>query len=283
MMPELDGVETFHIMQEMEDFPSKGTPVVILTANALVGAKEKYLQEGFTAFLEKPIDYEKLEYMIWDLLDEELLQEVTPSVLQSEHKNVELPMVEGLDWKYAGTHFKDEQTMLDTVKFFAESVEYEARDLEELFAAVETDSGRKNYCTKVHSMKNSAATIGIIPLAGMAKVLEDAARNGEMDVLKAMTPIFLNRWRGYREILEMFASVLVEADKKQADNFREEIQELVNRINTAAEEMDIDALDEIWGLLSEYQFGEEKQELLERIHKAIVEFDVDYLQEVVIF
>ena len=283
MMPELDGVETFHIMQEMEDFPSKDAPVVILTANALVGAKEKYLQEGFAAFLEKPIDYEKLEYMIWDLLDEELLREVTPSVLQSEHKNVELPMVEGLDWKYAGTHFKDEQTMLDTMKFFAECVEYEARDLEEVYAEVETDSGRKNYCTKVHSMKNSAATIGIIPLAGMAKVLEDAARNDEIHVLKAMTPIFLEHWRAYREKLEMFAPAVVETDKKQADAFREEIQDLVHRINTAAEEMDIDALDEIWGELSEYYFGEEKKDLLDRIHKAIVDFDVDFLQEVVIY
>ena len=64
MMPELDGVETFWIMKETEDFPSKTTPVVILTANAIVGAKEKYLQEGFTAFLEKPIDCNKLEAMI---------------------------------------------------------------------------------------------------------------------------------------------------------------------------------------------------------------------------
>ena len=57
---------------------------------------------------------------------------------------------------------------------------------------------------------------------------------------------------------------------------------LVNSMNLAAEDMDIDALDEIWKQLSEYQFSEEKQELLERIHKAVMEFDVDYLQGVTI-
>ena len=67
-----------------------------------------------------------------------------------------------------------------------------------------------------------------------------------------------------------------------AADYGEEIQMLVKTMNQAAEEMDIDALDEIWKQLSEYQFSEEKQELLEQIHKAIMEFDVDYLQQVTI-
>ena len=291
MMPELDGVETFKIMKEMEDFPCKDTPVVILTANALVGAEEKYLQEGFRAFLQKPIDYEKLEHVIWELLDENLLQEVSGDEASTEgskdtdalpeRKHIELPMVEGLDWKYARTHFRDDSVMLDTVKFFAEALLYEGKELEHLFDEIGTDAGRKEFCTKVHSMKNSAATIGIIPLAGMAKVMEDAARNSQAEVLQSMTPIFLECWYEYGKRLEMFASVST-ADKKLAEGYGVEIQKLVKNINQAAEEMDIDALDEIWKQLSEYQFGGEKQELLEHIHKAIIEFDVDYLQAVTI-
>ena len=291
MMPELDGVETFRIMKEMEDFPCKNTPVVILTANALVGAEEKYLQEGFRAFLQKPIDYEKLELVIRDLLDEDLLQEVSyeaAAAVSQEEKDFssvsnqkELPMVEGLDWKYARIHFRDETIMLDTVKFFAQAIPYEGKELEHLFAGIGTDAGRKEFCTKVHSMKNSAATIGIIPLAGMAKVLEDAARNGQAEVLQAMTPIFLGNWFGYSNRLEVFVPVS-STDKKMAADYGEEIQMLVKTMNQAAEEMDIDALDQIWKQLSEYQFSEEKQELLEQIHKAIMEFDVDYLQQVTI-
>lgn len=292
MMPELDGVETFRIMKEMEDFPCKDTPVVILTANALVGAEEKYLQEGFRAFLQKPIDYEQLERVIWNLLDDELLQEISSETAGAEEQEGsavtsvleqdELPMVEGLDWKYARTHFKDDGIMMDTVKFFAEAISYEGKDLERLFTGIETDSGRKEFCTKVHSMKNSAATIGIIPLAGMAKVLEDAARNDQMEVLQSMTPIFLECWCEYEKRLDMFAPVTV-ADKKLATDYEEEIQKLVTSMNQAAEEMDIDALDEIWKCFCEYQFSEEKQELLERIHKAILEFDVDYLQKATMF
>ena len=291
MMPELDGVETFRVMKEMEEFPCKNTPVVILTANALVGAKEKYLKEGFRAFMEKPIDYEKLEYLIWDLLDEDLLQEagsITASVKSQKEtddlsapEHTELPIVEGLDWKYARTHFKDEQALMDTVKFFAEAVLYEGKELERLFAGITTVSGRKEFCTKVHSMKNSAITIGIIPLAGMAKVLEDAARNGRIEVLQSMTPIFMECWYEYGKRLEVLKPVSA-TDKRLAADYEEEIQKLVKSMNQAAEEMDIDALDEIWKQLSEYRFGEENQELLGQIHKAIMEFDVDYLQGVTI-
>ena len=74
MMPEMDGIETLHAMKEMEDYPSKDAPVVILTANAIVGAKEKYLSKGFDAFLAKPIEYKKLEALIAELLDESLIQ-----------------------------------------------------------------------------------------------------------------------------------------------------------------------------------------------------------------
>ena len=292
MMPELDGVETFRIMKEMQDFPCKDIPVVILTANALVGAKERYLQEGFRAFLQKPIDYEKLERIIWELLDDELLQEVSSEVTESAEQEgttttsvfeqTELPMVEGLDWKYAKTHFKDEQVMLDTVRFFTEALFYEGKELERLFAGIGTVDGRKEFRTKVHSMKNSAATIGIIPLAGMAKVLEDAARNNQVETLQTMTPIFLECWCEYGKRLDMLAPIPV-VEQKLAEEYGEEIQTLVTSMNQAAEEMDIDALDELWKQLSEYQFSEEKQELLEQIHKAVMEFDVDYLQEVTIF
>lgn len=59
MMPEMDGIETFHEIQklaEQTDFPNKDTPVIVLTANAVAGVREMYLAEGFANFLTKPID-----------------------------------------------------------------------------------------------------------------------------------------------------------------------------------------------------------------------------------
>ena len=124
MMPEMDGIETFNIMKQMEDYPSKNAPVVILTANAVVGAREMYIKEGFDEFLAKPIDYKKLESLIERLLDDSLIVKVDGSISADTSDNVssdadtsELPMIDGLDWKYAKAHFPDEAMLRESVKF----------------------------------------------------------------------------------------------------------------------------------------------------------------------
>ena len=68
MMPELDGVETFHLLRNAKDNVNSDTPVVILTANAVVGARDKYLADGFDNYLSKPIIPENLEKLIADML-----------------------------------------------------------------------------------------------------------------------------------------------------------------------------------------------------------------------
>lgn len=76
MMPEMDGIETLHRMREM-DLTQSGnaqTPVIMLTANAVVGAAGFYLKEGFTDFLTKPIDLERLDHMICRYLDDALIE-----------------------------------------------------------------------------------------------------------------------------------------------------------------------------------------------------------------
>ncbi len=57
MMPKLSGVETFHQLQQIPGF---SIPTIALTANAISGMKEKYLQEGFHDYLAKPIDKKDL-------------------------------------------------------------------------------------------------------------------------------------------------------------------------------------------------------------------------------
>lgn len=72
MMPEMDGIETFEQMNQREH-RCKGVPVIMLTANAIEGAREEYLEAGFDDFLSKPIEPDKLERMIYEKLPRELL------------------------------------------------------------------------------------------------------------------------------------------------------------------------------------------------------------------
>lgn len=69
LMPEMDGIQTLHKLRELEDGINAHVPIVILTANAIQGSKEMYLDEGFSDFLMKPVISEELEDCILRFLD----------------------------------------------------------------------------------------------------------------------------------------------------------------------------------------------------------------------
>ena len=68
MMPRMSGTETFHKLKEDPNF---STPVVVLTANAIAGMEEKYLNEGFDSYLAKPIERKALDNVINKYLNNE--------------------------------------------------------------------------------------------------------------------------------------------------------------------------------------------------------------------
>ncbi len=61
MMPGMDGITTLHELRKIKGF---STPVIVLTADALVGVREKYLEAGFEDYLSKPIDVNELNTLL---------------------------------------------------------------------------------------------------------------------------------------------------------------------------------------------------------------------------
>ncbi len=72
-MPDMDGIETLHHIKELDEEISN-IPIIALTANVMSGAKERYINAGFTDFLEKPIMIEKLEEMLLKYIPAELFE-----------------------------------------------------------------------------------------------------------------------------------------------------------------------------------------------------------------
>ncbi len=77
MMPGLSGTET--LKQIKREHLANGTPVIALTADAIVGARDSYIQEGFTDYLSKPVMYEDLEEILRRYLKAELIREKDPA------------------------------------------------------------------------------------------------------------------------------------------------------------------------------------------------------------
>ena len=194
--------------------------------------------------------------------------------MEENTEEEELPLVNGLDWSYAQNHFLNRKDMLQTVKFFYQSIDSDLEELRDLYTKLEAEDGYKNYCTKIHSMKNSAATVGIIPLAGTAKVMEDGARSGKRDIIDALMPVFEEKWLSYKELLKV---VIPEKENiaKTADDAS--LQQLIDRIRKAAEDMDITALDELAEEMDQYETDAGNGQNCREIKEAIARFDIEYL------
>ncbi len=72
MMPEMDGIEVLHIIKEQK--LCEDTPIIVFTANAIAGDRERYLEEGFDDFISKPIMPERLDEVILRYLPSRLVK-----------------------------------------------------------------------------------------------------------------------------------------------------------------------------------------------------------------
>ncbi len=282
MMPEMDGIQTLEEMNVQENNLCKNTPVIVLTANAVVGAKEFYIEAGFDDFLSKPIEPKKLEELIYSYLDKNGKKdntEVKEAEVNAEpEKIIDFPIITGIDWNYARLSLKEDEALIKAIRMFLSSIKKDTDELNYYFDSIESESGKNDYRIKVHSMKSSASLIGIIQLAGMAMELENAIRDDRVDIVKAVHAAFIERWLCYGDLLKDFAET-DNADKKDARSFREEILGIFEKIREAASAMDVDVLDEMSKKLDEYYFGEEAAKKIEQIKSDIFDFKIEKLTD----
>ena len=196
MMPEMDGLETLEHMKNLADNPNAQTPVIMLTANAIVGAKEEYIEAGFTDYLTKPIRETELLEMILKYLPEELVCEnggqgieKSQDAQDMEHPEAggegaeplqRLEQLEGLDVKTGLIYCMNEEDFyIEMLQEFLQADK--ASQLKHFLAEEDWD----NYRTTVHALKSTSLTIGAAHLSGEAKALEMAAKEGNMDYIRS--------------------------------------------------------------------------------------------------
>ena len=174
-MPDMDGVETLKQSALMQNNLSKDAVMIILTANAVSGAREMFLQEGFQDYLSKPIDVSKLEAMILKYLPKELIDKGT-SV--KEHSADTVKSVAGkrmeayyVDWEKGRNRcMNDEEFYREILGMMLESES--DLELEQYFE----ESDFNNYRIKVHAIKSNLANIGAMEASDMAKQMELAIK-----------------------------------------------------------------------------------------------------------
>ncbi|MBQ7066310.1 MAG: response regulator [Lachnospiraceae bacterium] len=269
MMPIMDGVETLH---EIKDRDLCGdTPVIMLTANAIVGAREEFLNEGFDDYLTKPIAPDKLDMIVLNYLSKDLVSEVD-CIKEEEHSggNQNLPQLEEFDFDYAMNILKSEELILITLKDFYTFMERLPGKLSRLFDAINQEEIRALYKIEVHALKSTAATVGALILSKLARMLEVAAVENNVERITVLHPVLLDEIEKHKKRI---ATIMQDPEDKVVLKNLKEILPYLDMLKVGIENDDYDTADVICDEISKYVYPAQIQTMIDEIASQVTNLE----------
>ena len=190
MMPGMDGMEVIKRTRTLENNMCTSTPIIALTANALKGMKEMYLEAGVTVYLSKPVDGEKLEQMVRKYLPEELVHTPEEEVQACSGTSTSNPIVETAT-EENDTPLIDQNTAMvycgNDEELYREILDcycLEKEENQEKMKKCLEDNNLADYRILIHALKSTSLNIGCKSLYNMALELEKACKNNDLDYVK---------------------------------------------------------------------------------------------------
>ncbi|MCR4675143.1 MAG: response regulator [Lachnospiraceae bacterium] len=277
MMPEMDGIETMQKIKAQENGKNKDTTIIVLTANAVQGAREEYLEEGFHDFLSKPIDADMLEEKIIKNVPSELIKKCG-SKKKKNKNSASLPEIDGIDSAYALEHVGSVDGVLQVMQQFVAVAPSDKEELEgyyeQLKANKEDEDALTSYRIKVHAMKTSASLCGSLMVYGVAAQLEFAARDEKVDEVLDLSPYFFDFWMDLHKKIKAYFDKKASKVKKPEIN-REKLESLLHQLDTVMQAFDISGADEIVAELDSFDLGENLKDKMDELKAAVVKIDAD--------
>ncbi|MDR2483329.1 MAG: response regulator [Treponema sp.] len=220
MMPGMDGIECTRLIRAWEaeqraasSMPKEPAPIIALTANAISGMREMFLEKGFTDYLSKPIEISKLN---------RIMETWIPKAKQAPHKEsacgpesselsaffADCPPVAGLDLREGERRYGD-TGYLEVLRSYFIHTPALLEKLRRLEQGLPASAALDDYTITVHGLKGSTYGICADETAKRAAGLELAARNGNIDYIQSHNIPLITAAealvRGIGELLERFS------------------------------------------------------------------------------
>jgi len=164
LMPIMDGIKTVKIIRSMDSEYAKNVPIVALTANTMQGSEKMFLENGFSDFISKPINIQKLDICLkkW---------------IKNDRKKIDTDEKLYVDFEYGIAQFGSEEKFKKILFSFKKHVPALLKELEE-------NSGNE-YLISIHALKGCARTVFMNEIGDRAQELEIAAKKGDWEFVKS--------------------------------------------------------------------------------------------------
>jgi signal transduction histidine kinase/CheY-like chemotaxis protein/HPt (histidine-containing phosphotransfer) domain-containing protein len=287
MMPGMDGIEATKIIRALDSSPSidpswfREMPIVALSANAVSGAREAFLQGGMNDFVSKPIEAEQLNMMLQRWLPKEKIAMIRQEKSKGRDTGQEeifreLGWIEGMNPGLGLSHVGNNETAyLQMLRQFCAEYEGYASGIEQYLDG----ENWQDYTIRLHAMKGVFANMGVDPISQWAYELERASRNGDYAKCREETRPFIAGMLEFKQ--KLLATSLIhqeeETEKRQAGP--EELLKVMEKLQEACRQGMSDQADTLAESLKEMSFNQEVDPLMADIRKLVASLDYDLAME----
>jgi CheY-like chemotaxis protein len=263
MMPKMDGVQATKRLRDM----GYKSPIVALTANAVTGQSDMFLENGFDDFISKPIDLRQmntvLNKFIRDKQSPEVIEMTRQGALSEKANGQSKPVQQAeaqvkksvVDIKIAdldiakgiGRYNGDEKVYLDILRSYARST----RATLGLIETVAEDN-IADYKIRVHGIKGASYDIFAEKIGKEAEILEHAANDSNLSLILERNPAFLV---AAGKLLDNIDDALASIDDKSSRPKKDKPDnELLSKLLAACNVYDMDGADAAMTEIEEYQY-----------------------------
>ncbi len=278
MMPGMDGIEAAEIIRR--DCGENGTaPVMVaLTANAMEGMRDHFLECGFQDFISKPLDRKALHQLLLRWIPEKYRQ-VEEREEEAEPLDPAAFQIDGVDMAAAMQYYSgDEKGFADLLELYCADGKRKTGLLREL-----AQSDILRYQIEVHGLKSASANIGAMDVSAMARAQENAAAQGDKAFIDEQFPLLLAEYEILLANIEQFLD-----RRRQEENDKKEklpcppMEELRERAASALEDLkhfrSQECAEKVEELLG-YELPEDAAKRLLEIREQLRLFEDDNAEE----
>jgi CheY-like chemotaxis protein len=201
MMPEMDGVAATKAIRAIPGEYFRNVPIIALTANAVSGMREMFLEKGFSDYLSKPIEMRKLNEIMAKWVPSEKRESAEPEEEDRAPLSVRRRMIDGVDME-RGIRITggSEKAYRGVLALFCKDASERMHVLRE---APDGDN-LPLFITQVHALKSAAGSIGAASLSDAAARLEEAGRRADMEAIHNGIDGFREALAGLVELIQAF-------------------------------------------------------------------------------
>jgi CheY-like chemotaxis protein len=267
MMPGMDGIEATEIIRKSEGEYFKELTVIALTANAVSGMREMFLEKGFDDYLSKPIDLSKLDEILAKWIPREKRQKFAPS--RSSPGPACSITIEGVnsDRGLALTGGTVEGYRKVLARFYTDLLERLS-----LLKDMPDEQGLPAFTAQAHALKSAAATIGAADVSTEAARLEAAGRAGDLTAIREKLGGFMERLgaltEGIRRALKAESPVIPQGDS--AARGSPELSPLLRELAEALQTEKLAAIDDILEELNRKPLDGKAHEALDSVSDDVL-------------